>query len=68
MSNSKNDLSQKLSELEKLLEWFEQDDLDLTQALEKYEKGQELAGSIREQLSSIENKITVLDKRFDKES
>lgn len=68
MSNSKNNLTQKLSELEKLLEWFEQDDLDIEQALEKYEKGQELAGSIREQLSSIENKITVLEKRFDKES
>lgn len=67
MSNSKNDLNQKLSELEKLLEWFEQDDLDIEQALEKYEKGQELAGSIREQLTAVENKITMLEKRFDQD-
>lgn len=68
MSNSKSDLTHKISELEKLLEWFEQDDVDIEQALEKYEKGRELASSIREQLSSIENKITVIEKRFDKES
>lgn len=67
MSNSKSDLTKKLAELESLLEWFEQDDLDIEQALDKYEKGNELAASIREQLTSIENKITVLEKKFDRE-
>ena len=65
MSNQKTNLKDKLAELEKLLEWFEQDDLDIEEALGKYEKGSELAASIREQLSGIENKITVLEKRFD---
>ena len=65
MSNQKTNLKDKLAELEKLLEWFEQDDLDIEEALAKYEKGSELAASIREQLSEIENKITVLEKRFD---
>lgn len=68
MSNPKNDLSHKLVELEELLAWFEQDDLDLEQALAKYEKGSELAASIREQLTTIENKITVLERKFDQES
>jgi len=67
MSNSKSDLTNKLAELESLLQWFEQDDLDIEQALDKYEKGNELAKSIREQLTSIENKITVLEKKFDHE-
>ncbi len=65
MSNQKTNLKDKLAELEKLLEWFEQDDLDIEEALAKYEKGSELAASIREQLSEIENKITILEKRFD---
>ena len=65
MSNQKTNLKDKLAELEKLLEWFEQDDLDIEEALAKYEKGSELAASIREQLSEIENKITTLEKRFD---
>lgn len=68
MSNQKTNLKDKLAELEKLLEWFEQDDLDIEEALAKYEKGSELASSIREQLSEIENKITVLEKRFDQAS
>lgn len=68
MSNSKNNLKDKLAELEKLLEWFEQDDLDIEEALAKYEKGSELASSIREQLSEIENKITVIEKKFDQAS
>lgn len=65
MSNQKTNLKDKLAELDSLLEWFEQDDLDIEEALAKYEKGSELAASIREQLSEIENKITVLKKRFD---
>lgn len=65
MSNQKTNLKDKLQELETLLEWFEQDDLDIEEALGKYEKGSELAASIREQLSVIENKITVIEKRFD---
>ena len=65
MSNQKNNLKDKLAELETLLEWFEQDDLDIEEALAQYEKGSELASSIREQLSEIENKITVLERKFD---
>lgn len=68
MSQSKNDLTTKLKELDELLEWFEQDDLDIEQAIAKYEKGSELTRSIREQLTSIENKITVIEQRFDQEA
>lgn len=67
MSNS-NKISEKLTELEELLTWFEQDDLDIEEALAKYEKGQELAGDIKKRLASVENKITVLEKRFDQAS
>lgn len=65
MSNSNNNLKDKLAELEKLLQWFEQEDLDIEEALQKYEKGSGLASSIREQLTVVENKIIVLEKRFD---
>lgn len=68
MSKANHSLSEKLEELEELLVWFEQSDLDIEQALAKYEKGQALAASVREQLTEIENKITVLEKRFDQDS
>lgn len=65
MSNQKTNLKDKLAELEKLLEWFDKDDLDIEEALAKFESGSELADAIREQLTAIENKITVLEKKFD---
>jgi len=65
MSVKKSDINSKLNELEELLSWFEQPDVDIEAAIAKFEKGSELAGEIREQLQSIENKITVLEKRFD---
>ena len=64
MSDS-NNISAKLHELEELLAWFEQDDLDIEEALKKYEQGQLLAADIKKRLSEVENKITVLDKKFD---
>lgn len=64
MSQS-NNIAVKLTELEELLAWFEQDDLDIEEALKKYEKGQELAVDIKKRLTEVENKITVLEKKFD---
>lgn len=65
MSNTKSDLAGNLQQLEELLAWFEQEDLDIAEALKKYEQGNKLVAALREQLNDIENKIDVLDKRFD---
>ena len=67
MSNTSK-ISDKLSELEELLAWFEQDDLDIEEALKKYEQGQTLASDIKKRLADVENKITVLEKKFDQAS
>lgn len=65
--SKENDLS--LNELteqfETLVAWFEQDEFDLEQALDKYKQAHELAGKIKQQLDEIENKITVLQQSFD---
>lgn len=68
MSDSHNTISTALGELEELLEWFEQDDMDIEEALKKYEKGQKLTADIRERLAVVENKITVLEQKFDQAS
>lgn len=68
MSDSHNTISTALDELEELLEWFEQDDMDIEEALKKYEKGQKLTADIRERLAVVENKITVLEQKFDQAS
>lgn len=65
MSAQKSDLNAKLAELEELVGWFEGEDIDIEQAVEKFEAGNKLAAEIREQLETLENKITVLSERFD---
>jgi len=65
MSAAKSDLNKKLEELDKLVTWFEGDDTDIEQAVEKFETANKLAAEIREELAKLENKITVLNERFD---
>lgn len=69
MSNAKNKLSlnQQLAELDAIIAWFEQDDFDIEEALAKYEQGMQLAAAIKNDLSSVENKITILKASFDQD-
>ncbi len=63
----KNNLSlqKQLTELDELLMWFEQDDFDLEEALGKYEHGMALVEQIKKRLVDVENKVTVLQRKFD---
>lgn len=61
-------LQQQIDELESLIAWFERDDVDLEEAIAKFEEGSELADRIKERLDQLENKITVLKQRFDDQS
>lgn len=64
MSVAKN-LNQQLQDLDELLAWFEQPNIDLEDALQKFDQGVELAEAIKKRLGKVENKITVLKERFD---
>lgn len=57
-------LQQQIDELESLIGWFERDDVDLEQAIAKFDEGSKLAEQIKERLSALENKITVLKEQF----
>lgn len=67
MSNSDN-LQTQLDELEKIVQWFENDEIDVEEAIAKFEKGIERADAIKAQLETLENKISVLKTRFDQTS
>lgn len=60
-----NSLTQDLAELDELMAWFEQDDFELEQAIAKFETANKLADSIRQRLTELENKITVLKENFE---
>lgn len=67
MSNAKTpNLNEQLAELDKVLAWFEQSNIDLDEALVKFEEGTKLAETIKKRLNDVENKIVILKERFDK--
>lgn len=64
---SKNEptLQQQLAELDEVLAWFDRPDIDLDEALAKFDNGVKLAESAKSKLTELENKINVLKQRFD---
>lgn len=65
MSQTNKSLADQIAKLDELAAWFEQEDVDLEEALTKFEEASQLADSIQERLADLENKITVIKKRFD---
>ncbi len=66
MSRTKK-LSEKLAELDQLVSWFDNEDLDIDEAIEKFDEVGTLTGDIKAELEVLENKITVLKQKFDQE-
>ena len=65
MSQSNKTISEKMKELSALVAWFESDEFELEQALDKYKEAEKLAGDIEHDLSTLKNEVTVLKKKFD---
>lgn len=59
------DFGAKLKELEVITAWFESEDADLEEGLRKFERGMELAGTMKQYLATVENRITTIKQRFD---
>lgn len=55
----------KLSELEAITSWFESSEVDLSEALVKFERGMELASELKEHLQVTQNKVEKIKRRFD---
>jgi exodeoxyribonuclease VII small subunit len=62
------DFSAKLKELEDITKWFESSEVDLDQALVKFERGMELAGELKTRLQTVENRIEQIKQKFDAKS
>lgn len=67
MSNKKTEtLQEKINRLSEMVAFFDTDDFDIEQALDKYKEAEKLSDEIREQMIEVKNEITVLKERFDK--
>lgn len=65
MSEKSKSIKQKLAQLDQLVAWFEQDDIEIEQALKKFEEAEKLAAEISDELQTAKNKIEIIKKKFD---
>lgn len=65
MSNNKLTLQQKIDELEKINNYFSnEEDIVLEDAIEKYEEASKLVKSVRSELKNIETKIKEISQSY----
>ncbi len=67
MSDKNNPgIAAKLAQLDELVAWFDSDQFELEQALDKFKEAETLAAEIERELAEFKNTITVVKARFDK--
>ncbi|HOK35413.1 MAG TPA: exodeoxyribonuclease VII small subunit [Candidatus Pacearchaeota archaeon] len=64
MPDKKFNFTKAYEEIEEINEWFQREDIDLDEALEKYEKGMELIKECKERLKETENKFEEIKKKY----
>jgi len=64
---NKPDFGQAFTELEQIVDWFEHEEVDLDEGLEKFERGLALAQTCRTQLQKVENRVNELKVKFGEE-
>ncbi len=64
-TKKKLSFAEAFQELEKLTEWFENEEVDLDKGIENFERGLELSKICKEKLQEVENKVTTLKQKFE---
>ena len=66
MSSINNEsIQSKTEKLTKLVAWFDSEDFDIEEALEKYRQAEVLAREIETDLTGLKNEVQILKKKFD---
>ncbi len=65
MSEKKVSTQEKMKQLETIVEWFESDDVDIDEALQKYEEGLKLVNELQKDMKTSKNKFIKLQKSFE---
>lgn len=61
-------MNEAMKELEKINNWFQNEDIDLDEGLEKLQQAQQLTQQIKARLNEVENKFIALKEEFSSES
>lgn len=67
MSSTNKSISEKTTELTRLVAWFDSDEFNLEAALDKFKEAEKLATEIEGDLTSLKNEINVVKQKFDTE-
>ena len=59
-------ITDKITKLNELTQWFYSDEFNLDEAEQKYEEAANLAKEIEADLNALKNRIEVIDKDFSK--
>ena len=65
MSKQNKTLKELLIEFDEIVNWFDSDNLDVDEAITKFEQGNELSEKIKKRLLDAKNKIEIVKKKFD---
>lgn len=63
-NEKKVNLEQAFKELEAITAWFEKEEIDLEEGLAKFERGLELARTLKGRLGEVENRVTAIKAKF----
>jgi exodeoxyribonuclease VII small subunit len=63
MAGEKFNFTESYKEIEEINEWFQGEDIDLDEALRKYERGMELVEKCRERLKETENRFEEIKQK-----
>lgn len=65
--NSDFDFGAQVKELEEIAQYLESSEVDLDEAMKKYERGVEIAKGLRTYLKTAENRVETLKQSFDQD-
>jgi len=61
-ADKKMNFSKSYQELQKIVAWFEKEEVDLEEGISKFEEGTKIVKELKEYLEKMENKIKELKK------
>jgi len=64
IAEDKFNFTKAYEEVEKINEWFQEEEADLEEALQKYERGMELIQKCKDRLKKAENKFEEIKKKY----
>jgi len=64
-SKTNPDFGELINELERIVEWFERDEIDIDASIEKFERGMQIAEELKKRLKAVENKVQKIQISFE---